>query len=236
MKIKVMTFNTLHCMNYLTHNIDFDIMADTIRQCGADIIGMQEMRDEADAPRYDAQTRILAEKLGYHYYYFAEAIRHDGIKPYGNALISRFPILSAETIMIPDPEVKKYAGYYETRCILKATIDAGDGLTVMVSHFGLNPDEWDNAVQTALANIPQKQSILMGDFNMSPANEHLAPLFEKLYDTAEKFAEPKLSFPADEPRMKLDYIFTTEDIMVLDADIPAIIASDHRPYVTTIDI
>ena len=29
MEIKVMTFNTLHCMNYLTHKIDFDIMADT---------------------------------------------------------------------------------------------------------------------------------------------------------------------------------------------------------------
>ena len=235
MEIKVMTFNTLHCMNYMTHKIDFDIMADTIRQCGGDIIGMQEMRDEADAPRYDAQTRILAEKLGYPYYYFAEAIRHEGIKPYGNALISRYPILSAETVMIPDPEEKKYSGYYETRCILKATIDVGGGLTVMVSHFGLNPDEWENAVQTVLANTEPQKCMVMGDFNMSPANEYLAPLFEKLCDTAEKFTEPKLSFPADEPRMKLDYIFATSDIKVLDADIPAIVASDHRPHVATVE-
>lgn len=62
------------------------------------------------------------------YYYFAEAIRFDGVNPYGNAMISRYPIKSAETILIPDPEYKKYHGYYETRCLLKATIEVGNGL------------------------------------------------------------------------------------------------------------
>ena len=231
-----MTFNTLHCMNYITHKIDFDIMADTIRQCGGDIIGMQEMRDEADAPHFDAQTRILAEKLGYPYYYFAEAIRHDGIKPYGNALISRYPILSAETIKIPDPEIKQYDGYYETRCMLKAVVDVGGGLNVLVTHVGLNPDEKENAVETMLSNISKERCVLMGDFNMTPNNELLEKLRNRMYDTAEKFTEPKLSFPADEPRMKLDYIFTSKDLKVKDADIPSIVASDHRPYVITIEI
>lgn len=32
-----MTFNTQHCKNYITGRIDFSIMADAIKNCGADI-------------------------------------------------------------------------------------------------------------------------------------------------------------------------------------------------------
>ena len=136
-----MSYNTQHCLNFITRKIDFDIIADTIKKCEADIIGLQEMRDEGPDAEYQAQAKIIAEKLGYQDYYFAEAIRFGGVNPYGNAIISRYPIISAETIMIPDPEMRKYDGYYETRCLLKATIDVGSGLTILVSHYGLNPDE-----------------------------------------------------------------------------------------------
>ena len=111
MKIKFMSYNTQHCLNFITREIDFDIIADTIKKCEADIIGLQEIRDEGQDADYQPQAKIIAEKLGYHYYYFAEAIRFGGVNPYGNAIISRYPIISAETIMIPDPEIKKYDGY-----------------------------------------------------------------------------------------------------------------------------
>ena len=112
MKIKVMSYNIQHCLNFITRKIDFDIIADTIQKCEADIIGLQEVLDEGQNEIQQPQTKIVAEKLGYHYYYFAEAISYGGANPYGNAIISRYPIISAETIMIPDPEIKKYDGYY----------------------------------------------------------------------------------------------------------------------------
>lgn len=235
MKIKVMSYNTQHCLNYITREIDFDIMADTIKKCDADIIGFQEMRDESDHIEYDAQAKIIAEKLGFDYYYFAEAIRFDGKDPYGNALISRYPIKSVETILIPAPETKKYDGYYETRCLLKATIDVGSGLNVLVSHFGLNPDEQENAVETVVSNIPKEHCVLMGDFNMEPDNPILNPIMQKLYDTAQAFSAPKLSFPSDTPTVKIDYIFVSKDLKVQFADIPEIVSSDHRPHVATIE-
>lgn len=235
MKIKVMSYNTQHCLNYITREIDFDIMADTIKKCDADIIGFQEMRDESDHIEYDAQAKIIAEKLGFDYYYFAEAIRFDGKDPYGNALISRYPIKSVETILIPAPETKKYDGYYETRCLLKATIDVGSGLNVLVSHFGLNPDEQENAVETVVSNIPKEHCVLMGDFNMEPDNPILNPIMQKLYDTAQAFSAPKLSFPSDTPIVKIDYIFVSKDLKVQFADIPEIVSSDHRPHVATIE-
>ena len=235
MQLKIMSFNTQHCLNFVTKEIDFDIMADAIIKCKADIIGLQEMRDESDDAEYQAQAKIIAEKLGF-YYYFAEAIRFDGKNPYGNALISRYPIISAETILIPDPVVPEYDGYYETRCLLKATIDVDDGLKVLVSHFGLNPDEHRNAVETIVSNIETERCVLMGDFNVQPDNKVLEPIMERLYDTAEQFDEPKYSFPSDIPNVKIDYIFVSKDILVSGADIPEVIASDHRPHIATIEI
>ena len=235
MQINLMSFNTQHCLNFITKEIDYEIMTDAIKKCGADIIGLQEMRDESESEEYEAQAKIIAEKLGF-YYYFAEAIRFDGKNPYGNALISRYPIKSAETILIPDPIVREYDGYYETRCLLKAVIDVGDGLNVLVSHFGLNPDEHKNAVETIVSNISTKRCVLMGDFNVQPDNLVLAPIMEKLCDTAKMFSSPKLSFPTDVPSVKIDYIFVSKDIVVNEADIPEIIASDHRPHTATIKI
>ena len=229
-----MSFNTQHCLNFLTRNIDFDIIADTIQKCEADIIGLQEIRDEGPDAEYQAQTKILAEALGYPYYYFAEATRFDGVNPYGNAIISRYPIRSAETIVIPDPEVPKYDGYYETRCLLKATIDVGTTLNVLVSHFGLNPDEKENAVETILDHVAAPHCVLMGDFNMEPDNPILHPIMQTLHDTALHFSAPSLSFPSDNPTVKIDYIFVSKDLTVQAAGIPAIIASDHRPLVTAI--
>lgn len=236
MEIKIMSYNTQHCLNFITRKIDFDIIADTIKKCEADIIGLQEIRDEGQDADYQSQAKIIAEKLGYHYYYFAEAIRVEGVNPYGNAIISRYPIISAETIMIPDPQTKKYDGYYETRCLLKARIDVGNGLNVLVSHFGLNPDEQENAVQTVIPNLSEKRCVFMGDFNMEPENPILHPIMRRLYDTAQNFSSPKLSFPSDVPSVKIDYIFVSEDLRVCGADIPEIISSDHRPHIATIEI
>ena len=236
MKIKFMSYNTQHCLNFITREIDFDIIADTIKKCEADIIGLQEIRDEGQDADYQSQAKIIAEKLGYHYYYFAEAIRVEGVNPYGNAIISRYPIISAETIMIPDPEIKKYDGYYETRCLLKATIDVRNGLNVLVSHFGLNPDEQENAVETVVSNMPNEHCVLMGDFNMEPDNQILNPIMQGLQDTAKFFSTYKLSFPSDTPKVKIDYIFVSKDLKVEYADIPEIISSDHRPHVATIEL
>lgn len=237
MNIKVMSFNTQHCKNYITREIDYDAMVNAIRTCEADIVGLNEMYGAGEAETFEAQVQILAEKLGYHYY-FAKAI--DVFKkessPYGNGLISRFPIKSAETIKVPDPAVRSYKGYYESRCLLKATIDVEGGLTVCVSHFGLNPDEQENAVATLVSNLEPTRCIAMGDYNVTPEKPVLTPIRDVMFDTAELFDGEKLSFPSDEPRCKIDYIFTSRDLNVLSADIPAIVASDHRPHTIEVEL
>ena len=231
--MKLMSFNTQHCLNFITRKIDFQVMADTIIRCGADIVGLNEMRDKGEDPRYDRQVEILSELTGLKYHYFAKAIDVNGANPYGNGLLSRYPIVSAETTPIPDPNPKTGTGYYESRCLLKAKLE--NGVTVLITHFGLNPDEQENAVQTVLNHIAEKNCFLMGDFNLRPDNAILDPIRARMKDTANLFGEPLLSFPSDNPDRKIDYIFVSRDINVTDADIPAIVASDHRPHTAVID-
>lgn len=236
MKLTVMSFNVQHCENFITKTIDYDRMVEAIRECGAEIVGLNEIRDTGTWDGYEPQAKELAERLNYHYY-FAKAIDVGGVpNPYGNALLSRYPILKAETVMVPDPTGPLTGQWYETRCLLKATIDVGDGLTVCVTHFGLNPEEQVNAVQTACDAVEDRACLLMGDFNVVPADPVLLPLRETLYDTAELFGGERLSWPSDRPERKIDYLFTTRDVRVLSADIPAIVASDHRPYVAEIEV
>ena len=142
------------------------------------------------------------------------------------------PIVKAESIPIPDPDPKGYTGYYETRCVLKAELEGG--ITVLVSHFGLNPDEQENAVNTVIKNLTNEKCVLLGDFNVRPENPVLQPIRDLMKDTADHFDAPKLSFRSDNPDRKIDYIFVSPDVEVISADIPPIVASDHRPHVATV--
>ena len=70
---------------------------------------------------------------------------------------------------------------------------------------------------------------------MLPDSHILAPIREKMKDTADLFKEPLLSFPADAPDRKIDYVFVSPDIEIISADIPALELSDHRPYIVEIN-
>ena len=159
--MKIMSFNTQHCLNYVTREIDFDVMARAILDCGADVVGLNEMRGLGTVEEYKEQVEILARLTGMPYFYFGKAIDMVG-GPYGNGLLSKIPMVSAKTVSIPDPHPRKYNDYYETRGVIVAEL-AG-GITVLVSHFGLNPDEQENAVSTVMGALSEERCILMGGF------------------------------------------------------------------------
>ncbi len=237
MKLKLMTFNTQHCKNYNTNKIDYDSITILIKKYSPDIIGLNEIYgkgfDKKNAP--DGQAAKLASELGY-YYYFGVATKL-WFKPYGNALLSKYPILNAEVIKIPYPLLKRGNMYYERRSIIKATVNVDNNpLTVFISHFGLNGDEQENAFNTMIESLPNNNFIIMGDFNVDYDNSQLTKLYEKASDTSEFFTTRKFTWPSDNPWVKYDYILTSKDIETNYADIPNEIVSDHRPYICEIEL
>ena len=236
MTLTIMSYNIQHCQNFQTKKIEFDKIAAVIKAQNADIVGLNEVRGQGQAADYQDQARILAELTGYHYY-FAKAIDVGGANPYGNALLSKYPILDAQTVMIPDPAVRaEENGYYETRCLLKARVDVPGGLLVCVTHFGLNGDEQENAAATVLSNIEDSRCVLLGDFNITPENPLLDPIRERLFDTEALLAPGTKSFPSDAPEIKIDYLFASRDLTVRAARIPAVMESDHRPYAAEMEV
>ena len=237
MQLKVMSFNTQHGHSQYSNRIDLDSVPRAILQSDASIVGLNEVRGlGVDPERYAPQTRIYMEKTGLRGY-FAKAIFADQCGPYGNAILSEYPILYAETVLIPDPEPRRFPdhGYYETRCVLKARLGVPGGLTVLVTHFGLNPDEAENAVKTVMKLAEPERCILMGDFNVTPEDPVLAPIRAHFRDTAEGWTEPKFSYPTYGLDRKIDYVFVTPDITVVSSDIPHIGESDHFPHTAVLE-
>ena len=220
--MKIMTFNILHCMDYLTKKIDFKKFADEILACGADVAGLNEVRGRGLLKDYTAQAEKLGSLTGMKHY-FGKAINVMGVAPYGNGLLSKYPLVSAETIKIPDPAKKTGDSMYESRAIIKAVIDAGKRYTVLVTHMGLNLDERESAVKTLLSVAPDENCIIMGDFNCTPDCKELSPLFDK-YVCADT---DTLTFPSDKPTIKIDYIFVSRDVEIVNKGTTTAVVSDH---------
>ncbi|MCI8386857.1 MAG: hypothetical protein HFE63_00120 [Clostridiales bacterium] len=236
MQWKVMTFNIQHGWNYARKDkIDLVSVADTVRDVAPDVVVFQEVRGDGQASDYTNQTEELAKLLGWNSY-FAKALDVPNCGPYGNAILSPHKF-EAETIAIPTPTVKNI--YCEPRCILRAVFTTLDGdLVVYGSHFGLCEQEQANAVETVLSltSNDTRPYVLMGDFNAEPDAPVLAPLYENMNDSAEKFTDISAkSFPSDVPDIKIDYIFTSKNMIVKEAEILPLVVSDHRPYIAIVE-
>ncbi len=235
MKLKVMTFNIMHAENFLTGQIDYDSIINLIKKYDPDIISLNELYGKGfDKKIKTSQLEYIATKLGL-YYYFGKATYLHFI-PYGNGLLSKYPINKASTIKIKAPFIHKGGKYYENRSIIKANININNKkLTILSTHLGLNEDEQVKGIKRLENNLPNSNYLILGDLNMDYDN----PLLNKLdfaTDTATYFKKRMYSWPSDKPKYKYDYILTSKDIKIISAIIPKEIISDHRPYIADIEI
>ena len=231
--MKIMTFNVLHFEDYQNKKIDIGLFAEAIKAQNPDVCGLNEVRGEGPLEGYTDQTNAIGDALGCNRY-FAQAIMVDGTSPYGNAFVTKYAIKSAETIAIPDPIFKYEIGKYESRCILKAVVDAnGKDVLVLVCHMGLALGERKNAVKEIcrIVDSTDMPIILMGDFNALPDSKELKPLYERLEDT-DSYADVKgkFTFPSDRPNIKIDYIFF-RNLRCKSVKTIEEVVSDHLPIV-----
>lgn len=241
MEIRFMTFNVQHFHPYRQEpwdTIDVPRFADAIRCFSPDILALNEVRGEGRHALYKGQASELSGELGYSAFFvpaFTVPGKDGPAGPYGNAILSRHPILRPEVVHIPDPEDRSNGQWFEPRAVGKAEILLPDGqtVTVLATHFGLNASEQRNAVDTVCSLLDRITTpvILAGDFNVLPDDPVLDPIRTRLKDTADRMRGEKLSFPSDAPERKIDYVFCSDGLTVSFAHIPPLVLSDHRPYV-----
>ena len=231
--MKIMTFNIQHCLNYTENVIDINFFAQAIKKYNPDFCGLNEVRGEGPLDGYTDQTNKLADLLGMDRY-FGEAIKVNKTSPYGNAIVSKHRIISAETVKIPDPIFKIERAGYESRCVIKAVVKIEEKtICFLVCHMGLAKAERKNAVKTICRLIDETDLpvVLMGDFNAEPEDNVLQPLRERLQDTdIFSSAENNRTYPSDAPKIKIDYIFY-RGLTCKKSTTVSEIFSDHLPII-----
>ena len=247
MKLKIMTYNIASGRKGGVDGSEISVlpMAEVIKAYEPDILGLNEVRAKHGV--FTQQNEEIADALGYDYTFFGAATNING-GDYGNAFVSRYPILHAEVITVPDapekdPDVpyQEIDGvYYETRSIIKATILVKDKkLDVFVTHFGLAPSEQENMMKTLKDALKQKENrcVLMGDFNCTPDDAHINEL-ARIVNNAEAgtITPDDYTFASYKPDRKIDYIMVEKDIQVEKYGTIDSTASDHRPYFAEVEI
>lgn len=268
MKLQIMTYNIASGRCYKNDSditpegsapVDLSQCADVIQRVSPDLCGLNEINvylpsyidryalngTAADQPRY------LANYTGLAHAFFGKAIYWESRGAYGNAVISKHPILEAEAVPIPDPEYFDEPGkYYETRGITKVKLDIAGGITVFQTHVGLAVSESQNAVESLCKLIDETKGpvILMGDFNMCPNNFLLDRIRKRLAEVKPKGEGYVHSFPSwthesDVPRelkecpyCKLDYIFVSKHFTPTHCEVLKERASDHMPMAATLEL
>lgn len=252
MKLKLMTYNIWGGQSYNEYlsgvpeqkcTRDVAPVAAVIKESGAEVVALNEI---FNCTAYGNQAEQIANLAGFPYYHFAHALERSDIGGfYGNAILSKFPIVKIEEKVIPAENGVKLA---EQRVVLCATLDCnGKKLDVIVSHFGLIEAEKTRAVDAVLefANVSDNKCVFMGDMNSirdSIHAERLKKVFhianeEEIITWPTEYVPPeKQAFSSPLWNRQIDYIFVSDGISVNKTEPIYSLASDHKALYADVEI
>lgn len=245
MKLSVLQWNVLY--KEKSENI-----LQLIREIDADIVCLQELTQDSDInPKIDIPGHIAA--LGYNSHYFITLTEKDFAM--GNGIFSKYPIASKATEYTHrGKDLKNYDNAYadEPRAYIEIQIEVnGQPLSIGTAHLSYSSKfvpsplrQKEDAKFISLVSNHDKRFLFTGDFNAIPESkliqalakkfQHAGPNFSHKTWTTEPFSYD--GFTANTLDWRLDYIFTTPDIKVLDSKIIQTKYSDHLPVLVTIEV
>lgn len=208
-------------------------IADVLSDLEADIIALQEVFSVSDSQA--GQVETLASDLGLHSV-FGRTRHHRG-RPYGNAILTRWPIMSSCEMDISRANREK-------RGCIRVDLKSPRGiLHVFNIHMGTSYFERRHQVRRLLSSRQFDQDlsgprVLVGDFNewiKGLTTRLLSNKFESL--NLALHVRKRRSYPGLLPLMHLDHIYFERPLQVEKAELIRTrlskLASDHLPLVAT---
>jgi endonuclease/exonuclease/phosphatase family metal-dependent hydrolase len=227
--IRVMSYN-IHHAEGMDGKIDLLRIAEVIRREAPDIVALQEV--DRNVLRTGGRDLLeeLAVLLNMHHA-FGKNISFQG-GAYGNAVLSRFPIISKENHPLPN------VGAGEQRGLLEVVIQAGEQeLVVMNTHLDHRPDDAARllsvpVILNRVRSAGGRPVLLCGDFNTRPGGPVYEQLTKELTDAWLEVGEGfGYTISSARPYERIDFIFLSKNLKPLKAWIPLTQASDHFPVV-----
>lgn len=223
-ELELLTYNIHHGVG-IDGRLNLDRIARVIDKSDAEIIGLNEVDMGRRRSGFKNQTAYLAEKLNMNYAYGPGKNGFPG--SYGNAVLTKYPIISTENIALPHSN----RDTKESRSLLKTEIEISENrsIYILLTHLSLDRNEREEQfrwINNYIKNL-KTPCILMGDFN--------AGLLElKNYlDEDKRSLRPLLSgvktYPASNPISGIDLYFSDNRIQSIEGYTIKTNASDHLP-------
>src|SRR5215217_1962883 len=240
--VRLVTFNTHHGVGEDARH-DLARLAKVLAAVEADVICLQEVDRHFGDRSEDVDQALLLSRALDMQLAWGPAIDEPGhagqSRQYGNALLSRLPVLVSDAHRLP--------GGGEPRSALRTMLELDGGtLWVTSTHLSSGNPERRAAQVAALAELhtgSMEAGVLVGDFNARPGAPELAALRGRFADAWELAGERDdrsgwrfwqhdegLTHPAHSPHRRIDQVWVTPEIAVPEARVlDAHGASDHLP-------
>ena len=240
---RIVTYNAHSCVG-VDGRLDVGRVAAALAELEPDIVALQELDVGRARSRGVDQAYAIAEHLDMACHFNAAVQVEE--ERYGDAILTSYPERLVKAGRLPglSPALR-----LEHRGALWVAVDI-DGTEVQIinTHLGLVPREQQKQA-TALAGIDWLRrpdctgpTILLGDFNATGASVVYRTLTARLCD-ARKLSQRRRAgptFPSRMPVLRIDHVFVSNGVRVLDMDAPFTpatrVASDHLPLVMDFDL
>lgn len=234
--LTVVTLNLWHDKGDWPHRRA--IIADSLRESRPDAIFLQEVLQDEKLPN---QAADLAQLLGYEHH-FVSIDPPTKTRRYGNAVLTRHPVLAKDGVPLQPSEDYRVAG------LVRADID-GRPVNFYVAHLNFTDKTGATRAQQIRdllafvdATHGDAPSVIAGDFNVAADAPELAPLRARFTDAfaathadANAPANTTLNPHYEHPPQRIDHVFLetavfepVETRIILDQpDKAGVWASDH---------
>ncbi|HEY47116.1 MAG TPA: hypothetical protein G4O14_10075 [Anaerolineae bacterium] len=230
--MRVMTYN-IHSSYNFEGRQDPEEIARVIEESGADIIALQEVSRGWLINGSTDLVSWLARRLNMHILF-----KGTTGPVWGNAILTRFPIMDHGSGGLP------LAGSLLGRGYLWAKFDVGAQHPIQIIATHLH--HLDDEVFVRLAQVPvlleywdhAPGSVILGDLNARPGEADMDLILQAgLIDSwTEAGSGVGYTYSAGDPFKRIDWIWHTDDLVALDAEVLRSTASDHLPVIITLDV
>jgi endonuclease/exonuclease/phosphatase family metal-dependent hydrolase len=227
--LRVLSLN-IHAGLDALGNDRVDDIARLISDFEPDLVSLQEVRRNDPATRRVLQDVTLSSNSGM-VALFQPLVWLLGTTQ-GNAVLSRTYPEAENSLTL--------SGGRERRGILLVSVKLGEVEVDFINvHFGLSVSERSTQIR-ALVDLLQQRgnpAIIAGDFNVEPHSAELLPLAaiaREAWDAALVRHDSGMTFPASNPRVRIDQIWVHGPLEVLETGVIRSDVSDHLPIYASI--
>lgn len=240
MRLRVLSYNIHKCIGGVDRRYAPERIAQVISNLDPDVLLLQEVDHGAPRSNHDEQVDVLGDLVGMRYRAWFPNVGVRGGGHYGNAILSRYPLVEATNIDLTIRFKKRRSALHGVVRVRHDGIDR----TVHVYNMHLGLARYERRIQIAkfldshpFASLHHETPIVVG----GDLNDVYGGLGELLQPAGFRGIERRpLTFPAWGPLRPLDAIFVRGpvDFLALNRCETQLArrASDHRPLVADVKL